>query len=262
MIIVLTFLQSHWLPWTIFYGVFLLNLVLDAWLLKILWQQRVRKSLAWFVAYIGWELLSTVVGLATYLVSSRLYIAVYWWKEGIRMALLVGTVRESLLRIFRGFNSLLRWSVAGVIMIVLLYSAWKAVHVPPVQSNRIASFMLGAEFTFRWGIAGVTVVALALMWSMNEPKGSRESAVITGVAIAAMGFVAWAIIRSVFGTRFLSFAQYLPDMGYFIAAFYWIKMFSRPASEVGLDHLGMEPKDALRELGRYREIVEWVRSKL
>ena len=258
MVLVLAMLESHWVSWAVFYGVFVVNLLLDACLLWILYKRSMRKRLPWFVVYIGWELLATVVGLTIFLISRVLYVTVFWWVEAVRVGLTVAAVRESLLRIFKGFESLLRWSVLVVIVAVVLYSWWKAVHAPPIQSNRLASFILGAEFTFRWGIAGVSAVAMGLMWFIQEPTGSREDAVITGAAIASMGFVAWVIVRSLFGTKVAFFAQYLPDMGYFVAAFYWIKVFQRPVAEFGFKELGMGPEDIRREIRRYRELVEQI----
>lgn len=248
--------QGRWLAWTIFYAVFVANLILDAWLLRVLHRQAARKYLPWFFLYIAWEFISTATGLIMWLISRDLYTVVYWWKEALRMTLLVGAVRESLLRIFKGFEVLLRWSVLVVILAVVAYSWWKAAYAPPIQSNRVASFILGAEFTFRWGVAGVSVVAMVLMWFIQEPAGSREDAVITGAAIASMGFVAWVIMRSVFGTRFVFFAQYLPDMGYFVAVFYWIRVFKRPVQEYGFKELGMGPEDIRGEMHRYGELVE------
>jgi len=258
----MSLLQSRWLAWAIFYAVFAINLVLDSWLLIILHKRGVRKQLPWFVVYVGWELVATVVGLTTFLISRSLYVTVYWWVEGIRIALTVAAVRESLLRIFRGFESLLRWSVAIVILAVILYSGWKAVHAPPVQSNRLISFIIGAEFTFRWGIAGVALLSMGLMWFVQEPMGSREDAVVTGCGIASIAFLAAVLSRSFFGTRFIFFTQYLPDVGYFVAALYWIRVFKRPVQEFGFKELGMGPEDIRREMRRYRELAERIMRKL
>lgn len=249
-------IEPRWLSWTIDYGTFFANLVLDTWLLSILHKRGVRKHLPWFVLYVGWELLATVVGLTTFLIDRRLYVAVYWWMEAARIALLVGAVRESLLRIFKGFESLLRWAVLVVILAVVVYSWLKAVHAPPVQSNRLISFIIGAEFAFRWGIAGISLVSMGLMWFVQEPMGSREDAVVTGCGIASIASLAAILSRSFFGRRFIIFSQYLPDMGYFVAAFYWIKVFKRPVPEYGFKELGMGPEDIRREMRRYGELVE------
>jgi hypothetical protein len=253
---------GHWLAWVIFYGEFVANFIVNLWLFRILQKQGVKKRLPWFVSYIAWQLALTVVGLGIWIVRRSLYVRVFWWMEVVTVALLVMMVRESLLRIFKGFESLLRWSVLAAVVAVLAYSAWKGAHAPPVQVGRLGAFILGAEFVFRWGIAIVSTVAAALMWSIGEPSGSREDAVITGAAVASLGFVAWAVIRWVFGSRFTFFAQYLPAVGYFIAAFYWIKVFPRPIPEFGLKELGMQPEQLAKELRVYREILEWIRSKL
>src|SRR5215472_4475333 len=108
-------------------ALFVANLLVDLWLLIVLHRQGARKQLPWFALYVVWELLSATVGLTTWLISRSLYATVYWWKEGIRIALLVAAVIESLLRIFAGFKSLLRWSVSVVIILVVLYSSWKAI---------------------------------------------------------------------------------------------------------------------------------------
>jgi hypothetical protein len=254
--------RGHWLAWTIFYGEFVANFIVNLWLFRILQRQGVKKQLPWFVLYIAWQLTLTVIGLAMWIGWRSLYIPVFWWMEAVTVALLVGAIRESLLRIFRGFESLLRWSVFAAIVAVLAYSAWKGAHAPPVQGGRLAAFLLGAEFVFRWGIAIVSTVATALMWSIQEPSGSREGAVITGAAVASLGFVALVVIRWVFGTRFTFFAQYLPAVGYFVAAFYWIKVFPRPIEEFGFTELGMQPEQVAKELRGYREVLEWFRSRL
>lgn len=262
MLIALAMIQPRWLSWTVLYSVFAINLLLDALLLRVLWRERVTRQLPWFVVYISWEFLSSAIGLTLWIFGPRLYVTVYWWMEGLRIALLVGAVRESLMRIFKGFESLLRWSVALLIVAVIVYSGWKAVHAPPVQSNWLVSFILGAEFTFRWGIVGVMLLSIGLMWFVQEPMGSREDAVVTGCGIASIAFLANVLSRSFFGTRFTFFTQYFPDVGYFIAAWWWIRIFSRPVAEFGFKELGMGPEDIRRELRRYRELAEQIMRKL
>ena len=77
-----------------------------------------------------------------------------------------------------------------------------------------------------------------------------------------MAFVAYVLSRSFFGMRFTFFTQYLPDVGYFAAAFLWIRIFSRRVEEFGFKELGLGPEDIARELRRYREIVERIVRKI
>jgi hypothetical protein len=99
-------------------------------------------------------------------------------------------------------------------------------------------------------------MATGLMWFITEPSGTREDAVITGAAMASMGFVVWSVLLSMFGTRFVLIAQYLPDMGYFIAAFYWIKIFRRPVRGIGFKELGIKPEDIRKRMRSYRELAD------
>src|SRR5215510_2421312 len=157
-------------------AVLIAGLAVNTWLLIIVHKRNVRRQLPWFALYVAWEFMLACVQLAAWLISPRLYIAVYWWMEAVEIVLIVGAVRESFLRIFRGFTSMrwFRWSVWGVIASVIVYSAWKAIYAPPVQGNRLAVFILGAEFLFRWGIAAIALLSMLLMWLVHEPRGSRE----------------------------------------------------------------------------------------
>jgi hypothetical protein len=239
------------------------GLVVDAWLLIIVYRQGVRKQLPWFVLYIAWGVLLASVQLATWIISPRLYVAAYWWMELIDVVLIVAAVRESFLRIFQGFTSKagFRWSVWSVILAVILYSAWKAIYAPPVQSTRLGSFVVGAEFAFRWAIFGIAVLTAVFSVFLREPMDTREDAVVTGFGLASVGVLAGIISFSLFGTRYLFFTKYAPSVGYFLAVFWWIWVFSRPVSEFGFKELGMGPEDIAKELRRYRIFSERMTRK-
>lgn len=240
------------------------GLAVDAWLLIIVYRQGIRKQLPWFALYIAWGVLLQSIQLGAWLVGPRLYIAVYWWMELIAVVLIVGSVRESFLRIFRGFTSKagFRWSVWSVILAVVIYSAWKAIYLPPVHSSLLESFVVGAEFAFRWGIFGIAVLTTVFSLFLHEPMDTREDAVVTGFGIVSVGVLAGVISFSLFGTRYLFLTKYASSVGYFLAAFWWIWVFSRPATEFGFKELGMGPEDIAKELRRYRELSErMVRKK-
>jgi hypothetical protein len=104
--------------------------------------------------YIGWESLITLAQLTLWLVRRKWYYNAYWWIEAVEIALIVAAVRESFLRIFQGFTRKpgFRWLVWSVIVAVVAYSAWKAIHAPPLEGSRVDAFVVGAEFLFRWGM--------------------------------------------------------------------------------------------------------------
>lgn len=239
------------------------GLAVDVWLLIIVYRQGVRKQLPWFASYVAWGVLLASVQLVTWLISPRLYIAVYWWMEAVAVVLIVGAVRESFLRIFQGFTSKtgFRWSVWGVILAVLVYSAWKAIYLPPIQSSRLESFIYGTEFAFRWGIFGIMILTAIFSLFLHEPMNTREDAVVTGFGLASVGVLATVISFSVFGTRYLFLTKYASSVGYFVALFWWIWVFSHPVAEFGFKELGMGPEDIAKELRRYREFSERIMRK-
>lgn len=239
-------------------AVLIAGFVVNAWLLIIVCRQKVREQLPWFALYVVWELLLVCVQLVSWVVIPRLYITLYWWMEIIEVVLIVGAVRESLLRIFQGFTSKpgFRWAVWSVIGAVVVYSAWKAVYFPPIQGGRLAAFVIGAEFMFRWGIFGIAFLTTVLSALLKEPMNTREDAVVSGFGIASICIVATTAIVSFFGKRYLFISSYLPSVGYFVAAFWWIWVFSRPVQEFGFKELGMGPEGIARELRTYSEAGE------
>jgi hypothetical protein len=239
------------------------GLAIDVWLLTIVHRQHVRRHLPWFVLYIAWQVLLVLIQLTTWLINPRSYVTIYWWTEAIGVVVIVGAVRESFLRIFRGFTGMqwFRWTVSGVIAAVVAYSAWKAVYAPPVQGNRLTALVIGSEFLFRWGIAIIALLTTILSYLLNEPMDTWEDAVITGFGLASAAFVISVILVSFFGMRYLFLSKYIPSVGYFVAVFMWIRVFSRPVQGFGFKELGIGPEEMLRIMRDYREAVKAIRGK-
>lgn len=211
-----------------------------------------------FVFCIVWEVLAGVAVLVAWLIGRQFYGPLYWWLEAIEIALIVAAVRESFLRMFQGFTSRpgFRWSVWGVIVGVVIYSAWKAVYAPPVAGDKFGVFEVGAEFLFRWAIFGIAILTVVLGLIFRRSLEAREEAVVTGFGTASLGFLIYVVIFSLFGTRYIFLIKFAPPVGYFLAAFWWIWVFSRPVDEFGFARLGMGPDEIRSEIRRYRERVE------
>lgn len=237
---------------------FLADLMANFWLLQILWRRKAWRQLPWFGVYMAAELAATCVGLALWFIDKRVYVTVFWWMEAARIALVVGAMRESFIRTFVGFSSLrwFPWVVRAVIGCVFVYSVWKAIYAPPIQSNRLISFIIAGEFTFRWGLAAVGVLSLLLAWLLELPNDTREMAVMLGIATASAAFLVNVMSRSFFGTKYVLITQFVPDVGYIVAVAIWIKYMLRPEQEFGFKELGVTPEQMALELRRYREAAE------
>jgi len=239
------------------------GIVIGAWLLIIVYRRDVRKQLPWFALYVFWELLLSCTQLILLSIDRQLYARAYWWMEAVGIALIVAAVRESFLRIFQGFTRIagFRWSVWTVIGAVVAYSAWKVTYAPPLQTSRLFAFVFGVEFFFRWGIVGIAFLTTILSFLLKEPMNTREDAVVTGFGLTSLAFVVYVASFSIFGTKYIFLTKYLPSVGYFLAVFWWIWVFSRPVAEFGFKELGMGPEDIRKELRRYREHVEEMMRK-
>lgn len=233
---------------------FVVGLFAYVWLLIILQRQGVRKQLPWFALYVIWECLATLSQLTLWLTRPQLYYDAYWWMETVEIGLTVAAVRESFLRIFQGFTRKpgFRWAVWTVIGAVVAYSAWKAVYAPPLHATRLDSFVFGAEFLFRWGFLAITALTAILSLLMKEGI-TREDSVVTGFGAAAGAFLLYLGTFSLFGAKYIFLTEYIPAVGYFVAVFWWIYVFSRPVRKFGFEELGMGPEEIRNALRRYRQ---------
>lgn len=237
---------------------FIVHLAINGWLLLILGRRGTWRQLPWFVCYVISEFAGACVGLALWHLNRQLYVSLYWWMDAAQVFLIVGTVRESFLKTFIGFSSLrwFSWLVSGVIASVLAYASWKAIYAPPVQNNRTVSLIVNGEFAFRWGIVAVGLLSMLLVWLFALEAHTRETAVINGSAIASGGFLAWSVVRSLFGTKYALIMQYVPELAYLMAAWIWIKYMSVDETQYGFSDIGMTPEQLEVELGRYRQAAE------
>jgi hypothetical protein len=237
---------------------FLIHLTVSSWLLTVVLRRGIWRQLPWFTGYVASEVVGASVGLVLWFVDRQLYVAVSWSLDVAQIILIVGTVRESFLRTFVGFSSLrwFPWLVWSVIGSIVVYSAWKAIYAPPVQNNRIVALIIDGEFTFRWAIVAVGLLSAGLERLFTLARDTREVAVIEGCAVASVGVLAWAVIRSLFGTRFALITQYFGELAYLIAAWIWLKYMLRREAEIGFKQLGVTPDQVALELRRYREAAE------
>jgi hypothetical protein len=236
---------------------FIVGFAAYAWLLIILHRQGVRKQLPWFAFYVLWECITTLVQFVLWVVSQQFYYKAFWWIEAVEIALTVAAVRESFVRIFQGFTHKagFRWSLWSVIVVVVAYSAWKAVYAPPLQISRLGIFVFGVEFLFRWGFLGITLLTVVLSFLMREGI-TREDAVVTGFGAVAGAVLLYLGSFSLFGTKYIFLTKYFASVGYFVAVFWWIYVFSRPVKQFGFEELGMGPDEIRKALRRYRTTGE------
>jgi hypothetical protein len=238
-------------------AVLVVNLLLNLWLFIILARQNVRKRLPWFVLYVASEVLSGLVQLISSWAGNSSYRVVYWSMEGIEIALMAAAVQESFFQIFHKFTkkATIRWLFWSVIAAVVLRSAWKALHSPPVQTSRDVVFIIAAEKLYRWGILAIALLTGVLSAVIHErvPVRTRQEAVMAGFGVNAAGVLLYVSFFAELGLRYTFFTKYFATMAYFIASGWWIWIFTRPDDRFGFAELGMGPDDIAKKLGLYGE---------
>ncbi len=242
---------------------FVVGFIAYAWLALVVQRHGARKHLPSFTFYVVWECLITLIQLALWLADSKVYYRAYWWIEAFDVAFIVAAVRESFLRLFHPLTKRadFRGLVWGLIGAVVIYSAWKAVYAPPLQSGRLNAFVFGAEFLFRWGIFGIAALTGVLSLLLEGTIKTREAAVVVGFGIASLAFVLYVGSFSVFGSKYTFLTKYLPSVGYFLAVGWWIWVFSRSIEKLGFKELGAGPEEMRRHLLRFGEHVDEMRKK-
>lgn len=252
---------SRLLAWTAFYGDVSINFILSLWLLRVLYRYGARRELPWFFLYVVSEFMFNVVNFGVWLTHRSLYLPIIWCLGVLRVALMMAAVQESLLQIFRNLRILLRWIAPVVITVVALYSIWRTSHTPFPQ-DRVAAFELATEFAFPLGVAIVCTVMALLIWFVPESSASRAEAMIEGATIVSLAWVVWSISFSYFGPGARPVAQYLPDLGYFVAARYWITAFARPVVKVGFKDIKITPEQAVAILRQDRRAIDEIDRSL
>jgi hypothetical protein len=249
------------LPWAAFYGDALINFILGLWLLRVLFRYGARRELPWFSLYVSSEFIFNVVNFAVWMANRRLSPRVFWSLEILREVLMMAAVQESLLQIFTNLRILLRWTAPVVIAVVALYSIWRTGHTP-FPGDHIDAFVLATEFAFPFGVAIVCTVMALLIWFVPESRTSRAEAMVEGATIVSLAWVVWSISFSYFGPGVRPFAQYLPDLGYFVAARYWITAFARPVVKVGFNDIKITPEQAVAILRQDRRAIDEIDRSL
>jgi hypothetical protein len=252
---VLSITWSRLLPSVAFYGDFIAILVLSIWVLRVIAKHGVGRQLPWFALYIRWEVVSTVAALGTWLIAPRFYVSLYWWLEIPSVLLMIGAMQEALLDMYKGLRAVLHWFMPGVLAFVILYCSLRAIFSTSFPGNRIISFALSTEFTLRWSLVMVAIVAITMTYFVEGAWNTRGVYAVIGIGVISFAYVVWSDGLSSFGLAVLFIVKYLPSLGYFFAAIFWIKRFSIPLVQITLQD-GMGPAEVRTELGFLAQTLE------
>ena len=214
--------QASMLYW---FGLSLLwiPIALLVWIFALMGRKNLFGRFPLFAAYASYMVVDLVLK-AIFLSNWHIYFYVYWFAEPGEIVLSVLAVHESFLLIFRDFYRLswFRLLFPGTIGMALVYSAWKAYVHPPVHVGAIGSLIISIAITTQYIILGISILFFLLARFIHVRWRLYEFRIVLGFGIASLLYAFGGVLRSESGTDFVFLSEYLPGVGYVLAACIWL----------------------------------------
>lgn len=196
---------------------------LRACVLALMGRRHLYRRFPIFAAYTAYVIASSVLK-AVFLSKARAYFYVYWISEPGEVVLSVLSIYESFIRVFGDFYRLIWFRVLfpATILVVLAYSSWTAYAHPPVGVNGIASAIISTAIAAQYVILGISVLFLVLARFLQVRWRVYESRIVMGFGVASTMYAFAGVLRAEAGKEFQFVSEYLPAVGYVIAAGIWL----------------------------------------
>lgn len=218
----------------------------------LLFRREVRRHFPVFFFFTLICLPVTVARLAT-TTNYTAYFFVYWWSNAVVLLLGLAALHEVFHWVYKGFYRL-RWFrliYYGAIAVVLLVAGRNAMINPPVQAHPVIGLIL--DIGIAVNLLQIAIIALfsALVKPLDIEFRRYPFGIASGFGISAMGPLLGYFLRSIFGTKLDSFAQYASSVAYILALVIWIMAFSRQEPKEKAWTPPMPPDEMLRMAREY-----------
>ena len=225
--------------------------VLQSWILALLWQRKLWRKFPIFTAYIAYVLVRTIIGSAT-LSKPNIYFYFYWISAPGEMILMILAAHESFLKVFRSFY-LLRWFrifFPGAIVVAVAYSAWKGYSSPPVHVSAAGAAIISAAVTAQYVILAISILFFVLANFLHVPWKIHEYRFVLGFGISSLAIAFAGAVRSAFGTRFEFVSEMLPAVAYMVSLLVWVSAVLPAARSNDQPRERLSPEEAVGNLRR------------
>jgi hypothetical protein len=225
--------------------------VLQSWILALLWRRKLWRKFPIFTGYIAYVLVRTIVGSAT-LFNPNIYFYFYWISAPGEMILMILAAHESFLKVFRSFYLLwwFRIFFPGAIVVAVVYSACEGYASPPVHVSAAGAAIISAALTAQYVILAISILFFVLANFLYVPWKIHEYRFVLGFGISSLAVAFAGAVRSVFGTRFEFVSEMLPAVAYMVTLTVWLSAVV--SAERLSDQHGerLSPEDAVSDLRR------------
>ena len=231
--------------------------------LALLLIRRLQQRFQYFLIYVAYELCELIARLIAS-GNRNAYYAVYWSSSALAVVFTFIGVRESFLNALRAFSRL-RWFRSFFwisIGLAITYSIAKAVLQPPSNERLPVVLILHGEQTFEYLICAAALFYFGAVKWFDIRNYQWEHRVVLGFFLTAALSNLGILTRSIFGTRFATFADWLPALAYILGTFIWLLNFSRTERKQPKSTVDLTPEQIMAELGRYRQFISDARGFL
>jgi hypothetical protein len=227
---------------------------LTIWLLYLIVKHKLSRAFPIFWWYLVYSAVAAMVRIAVSF-NYAWFFYTFWSTEVVYLLLIAACVYGNYASTFSGMM-ILPWFKAlfpALCGCVLVYAGWKAYVRPPLESSFLLDVILGVEIGAQYLIAGTFLLFTIVSAWLTISYGNAGRAVITGFGISSLGMLLSMLVRSEFGTRFVTVAKYSPTVSYILALVIWCAAFYTPllAGEPGGTG-SLTAKSAIEELEKYQ----------
>jgi hypothetical protein len=210
-----------------------IGLLLQGFLLLVLFRRRVYRQFPFFFAYTGYSVVGTAAQIAA---SSHysVYFLVFWINDAGLALFAILALHEVFRRVFMGFYVQFRWFrllFPAVIVLTFLLVFWGTDYGRPSSVSPLIRSILLLAISVNFIQAGLFCLFIGIARSFHLRWRFAPLGIILGFAISGVGSAIAYWTRSVFGTKFAIVSNYASPVAYLMAIAVWLDTFLRPEPE-------------------------------
>lgn len=240
-------------------GIFL---ILEIWLVFLLFRRQVRRHFPVFFGYIFCATLSATARLIVFRHYAA-YFYVYWWTDAALVLLSLLALNQVFRWVFAAFYLLwwFRLFYYGTIVLVLLLTTLNASINPPIQAHPVLGLILEVGVAANLLRIGIVVLFYLLTRALAVDFRRYSFGIILGFGVSSVGHLLGFLARSEFGTKLEVFANYSSAVAYLLGLAIWITAFFRAEPDEKAWTAPMSPHMMLEELEAYLKVLGFSRKK-
>lgn len=233
-----------------------IGLLLEVWLLLVIWKRRLFGAFPFFSIYILATVLIEVIKLAV--VNDYLaYFKVFWSGEVLYAVLALLALHEAFNRLFEPFLRIYSWFRFVFPTTVLVFSGIPVLYAlarPPREASPAISLILSFALGVNILQCGLFLVFLVIKQILSISTRTHAWGIVEGFAATALAGLTYAA-RSEFGTKLTFLVKYGPPVAYIFALLLWLDTFIRVERNATWN-LAITPAQLAAEVAAYTRSIK------